>query len=400
MNSHVRLLGLWFMAVAPLRAAGELNYSNDIIRQRVNDVPAVQARSLLNADVVDLEFKVDDFSSRESSFSGKNFKRPSVNQKYRTLLRSRFGDGLVWESGLDLAVSRTSLWDNTGRENVNAFWKPEYLNRFIIRPNEKSEWVVSQSTSLEQRSDTQGTTEFWRAHMAFRQQITRMTEMRLEAWHDNTEPAGPRRAISTDAASFSVSQQLGTPNLKLRLGGKILQQDHQERSWDDREILRREAGLDWRLTPLFSLYGGTAWEEEDRPQWIRQEERLLYELRGKWTPDPIFQLTGGLSLDSQQQAGGDSGHSRVFLRGDLKHDADLSTFLHARWEQWERTDPDGTEVSGQEKVFVGAGQDVQIDPSTRFTAEYAMADESQYGRSGRDESLVEHMISFLVTTQF
>lgn len=379
--------------------AGDLAVRGDVIRQREGTGQDGRAQSLLGADVVDLEFQVDDFTKNESPFSTLGGRRPPVTQKFRTLARSKISESLAWESGLNLAVKQGNYGDDATGERAPGSLRPEYLNRFIYQPSDQAEFNLSQVTALEQKSGNTGNSEFWRTHLAYKQQISRMSELRLEATREYQDPAGVSHPVETQGAAAFFSQQVGSPHIKLRLGGGRSSQDHQGLVSENRQINREETGIDWRVLPGWNLYGGAALEDEQRPVWTEGEERLLYELRSRWSPYRVVEFSGGLSLDSRQQEElSDNGSTKMFFRGDLKPMQDLNLYAQLRWDQSEHQGLNETDSTGEEKIFLGLGQNVKFDGNTRFSAEYAMARDEYEGR--KLDSLVEHMISFVLSTYF
>lgn len=393
------LMTCLLLAGVATAGAGDLAGRGDVIRQREGTGQESRAQSLLGADVVDLEFQVDDFTRTGSAFSTLDGRRPPVTRKFRSLARSKISESLAWESGLDLAVNQGSRWDDADGERAAASMRPEYLNRFIYRPADKIEFNLSQVSALEQKSGNNGNAEFWRTHLAYKQQISRMSELRLEATREYNDPAGLAHPVETRGAAAFFSQQVGSPHIKLRLGGGQSSQDHQGWVSENRRINREETGVDWRVLPGWSLYSGAALEDEQRPVWMDEEERLLYEFRSRWSPYQVVEFSGGLSLDSRQQEElSDSGSTKMFFRGDLKPVQDLSLYAQLRWDQSEHRGLAEEDSTGEEKIFLGLGQNVKFDGNTRFSAEYAMAREEYEGR--KVDSLVEHMISFVLSTYF
>lgn len=379
--------------------AGDLAVRGDVIRQREGTGQDGRAQSLLGADVVDLEFQVDDFTNNPTTLATLGGRRPPATQKFRTLARSKISESLAWESGLNLAVNPGTHRDDTVGVRAAGSMRPEYLNRFIYRPGDKAEFSLSQVTALEQKSGNTGNSEFWRTHLAYKQEISRMSELRLEATREYHDPSGLSHPVETQRAAAFFSQQVGSPHIKLRIGGGQSTQDHQGSVSENRQINREETGIDWRVLPGWSLYGGAALEDEQRPVWTDEEERLLYEFRSRWSPYRVVEFSGGLSLDSRSQDElSESGSTKMFFRGDLKPVQDLNLYAQLRWDQSEHQGLNETDSTGEEKIFLGLGQNVKFDGNTRFSAEYAMARDEYEGR--KLDSLVEHMISFVLSTYF
>lgn len=379
--------------------AEESPLPGDVIRQKTPALSASQAQSLLSSDVVDMEFKVSDLSTRESSFSTKGYQHPAYNQNVETRARSRWGDFLLWENGVDLAVYRGTHWDAAARESVTESWKPTYHNRFALFPTEKSELSLTQAVAMEQRGAESETSELWRTGLAYKHQMGKFTEFRIDALHEEKSPDSLQRPIRSEGVGGVVSQQLWTPKLKLRMGAKETVHDQEGNDLYHRDVFRKEAGLDWKALPQLGFYGGAVLEDTDRVQGLSDESLLLYELRTKWVPDAVFQMSGGLSLDSRHDtAEAASGRTQWFLRGDLQPTTDLTLFTHLRWDQRQSRDQVGVDPIREEKIFFGTGPKIRLDENTRVSAEYGLARDAV--ATDGQETLVEHMLSFVLSADF
>jgi len=390
-------LGMLFMTHLPeSRAEGE----GDVLRQRQEPASKHLAQSVLDSDVVDMEFRVKDLSNQETSFTSKGVVRPSYNQRVETRARSKWGDRFVWETGLDLSVHRATHWDAGARETTRESMQPQYHQRLSLIPWDQSEISFLQTVSMDPEGQQAPSNELWRSTLAYRQQLGRLTELRLEAAHEEKSANAQQLPVYTETVGGVISQQLGTPDLKLRMGLKSSAQTRPDLVMDEnREKFRREAGLDWKALPQVGFYGGAVLEDESRAQALSKESLLLYEFRSRWVPVPILQMTGGLSLNSREKdSGAESDQTQWFLRGELQPSAELSLFTQIRWDQSEKRETSGADPHLEEKIFLGAGPKFKLDETTRFSAEYGLARDVVKG-SGQ-ESLVEHMLSFVLSTDF
>jgi hypothetical protein len=397
MTRFVIALGMLFMThLLQTRAEGE----GDVIRQRQEPASKNLGQSILDSDVVDMEFRVKDLSNQETTFSSKGVVRPSYNQRVETRARSKWGDRFVWETGLDLSVHRATHWDAGARETTRESMQPQYHQRLALVPWDQSEISFMQTASMEPDRQKAPSNELWRSTLAYRQQLGRLTELRLEAAHEEKTTDALQLPVHTETLGGVISQQLGTPDLKLRLGLRNATQTRPDLVMDENtEKFRREAGLDWKALPQVGFYGGAVLEDESRSQALSEESLLLYEFRSRWVPVPILQMTGGLTLNSREKdSGAESDQTQWFLRGELQPSAELSLFTQVRWDQSERRESISAEPYLEEKIFIGAGPKLKLDETTRISAEYGLARDVVKG-SGQ-ESLVEHMLSFVLSTDF
>jgi hypothetical protein len=160
--------------------------------------------------------------------------------------------------------------------------------------------------------------------------------------------------------------------------------------------------VEWQPVPRWSVYTGAATEQEIRSDWLQAEDLLLYEFRSKWSLDPLFDLSGGFSLDTRtEQHEAQSGGSLWQLRGDLRASPDMLWSTRMQWEQRERQSAAAATRQREEKFFVGSGPSVKLDEGTRFGAEYGVTRQwaSRAGGAG-GESLVEHMLSLVLSAEF
>jgi len=392
-------VGALLMACVAATFAEEWQVPAGVIQQRKDGVVPGRVHTFLNSDVVEMEFRVRDLSSQETSISSKELVLPASNQSVGTRARGKWGEYFTLENGVDLAIHRGSRWDAAAGETVSESIKPQYYSRLALQPWEKSEFSLGQVVSVEQQGAETRANELWRTNLAYKQQLGRMTDFHLEVSHEEQSPDSLQLPIRTEVVGGAFSQQLGRPELKLLVGVKNSTQTREGTAMDNLESFRREAGLDWKASKQVEFYGGGVLADEARPQTLSEESLILYEFRSRWVPVPIFQLSGGLSLDGRQQSeAAAAGQTKWLLRGDLQPTPELSLFTQLQWDQWNRDEATGTDPVREEKFLLGAGPKIRLGETTRFSAEYGLA-RSAAGDSGQ-ESAVEHMLSFVLSRDF
>lgn|GEM_PF-2908362 len=385
-----------------LSAAGgeEIQMEKDPIRVRPEAEAAGRARSLLATDVVDLEFRMQDQTQEQTLLTPGGYVSPAQQTRLQTRMTSRLGEGLRLESGLELSLHRQTSFDvNTG-EQVAESWMPEYRQRLVHTPWSGAEFSTGQSVALEPSQDSQGAREFWKSSIAYRQTLGQLTEFKLESGYDAR--AGSKEAAAWDRewAAATFSQGLGVRQLRWKLAGKESAERTLGSAPLDRQVRRQETGLEWQPARQWNFYSGLAAEQEAQTAWAEPEDLHFYEFRSKWSPDPHFDLSGGFSLSSrQEQSTAHSDRSQWHLRGDLRPAPDMHWTTRLQWEMQERRTGGLDSGSRQEKWFMGSGPNIQLDEAARLGAEYGLASERTV-RTGGEDSLVEHMLSLVLSAEF
>jgi hypothetical protein len=252
---------------------------------------------------------------------------------------------------------------------------------------------------MEQRRGWDRPADLWRTNAAYRQQLSKLTDLRLELVHEEKAQGDPTRRMDRSAVNASVSQGLGTNKVKARAAYIGAVEDHHYGTEYQRQIRREEVGIDWQVVRQLSLYGGVAMEQESRDVWTQDEQVLLQEVRLRWNPEKILGVSGGFSYDSRdEQTDASASRTRWFLRGDLNPIKEMSFFGQVRWDEFGRNDADGNSMQRDNKLTVEAGQNFQIDEKTRLTAEYGVVQDSR--SQSREGTLIEHMLSVVVRTEF
>jgi hypothetical protein len=399
----IMFLAMALAGVLPGAVADDSLWARDVIRERSKDDRTERARSLLATEVVDLEFRMQEDQTADSMLlTPRGYQAPAQQTRLQTRMKSQVMDGLNWESGVDLSLRRQTRLDvNTGEE-VSETWQPEYLQKLTYQPWQGAEWTAGQTMTLEPAAGEHSATEFWKSSIAYRQTLGQLTEFKLESGLDRR--AASERSFSYDRewGGASLSQGLGSEKVKWKVAGRKEKASQGGAQGYNRRWQRQETGVEWQPVPRWSVYTGAATEQEIRSDWVQAEDLLLYEFRSKWSLDPLFDLSGGLSLDTRtEQHEAQSGGSLWQLRGDLRASPDMLWSTRMQWEQRERQSAAAATRQREEKFFVGSGPSVKLDEGTRFGAEYGVTRQwaSRAGGAG-GESLVEHMLSLVLSAEF
>lgn len=390
------------VVVASALWAGSLGFAPgqeaaNVIQNRKDPARAGSAENLLRSDVVELEFRVGELKRSDQRFSRNGFNRPGFSQNIGTVASSRLNSTLDWESGIDLALFRGDA-PMAGGE-VSEWWRPEFRNRFTYRPVPKGELSLGTTLGMEQRREWDQPADLWRANAAYRQQLSRLTELRLEIFDEEYTIGGAGWRLDRSGVSTALSQGIGTHKVRARVGFSGVAEDHHSATAFQRHIQREEAGIDWQVVRQLSLYGGVAHEEEIRDVWAEDEELLLQEVWMHWSPEKVLAFSAGFAMDARsEQADTSSSRSRWHVRGDLNPLKEMSFFGQVRWDELGREGADGTALDRENKLTVEAGHNFQIDEATRLTAEYGVVQDQR--SNAPQGTLVEHMLSVVVRTEF
>lgn len=385
--------------LSPGAVAGtDLPLARDPIRER--DGAESRARALLEADAVDLEFRMLEAQVGEAAFGKNGFVGPAQQTRVQTRMRGELTESVVWESGLELSLHRQQWWDPARGDQLEQSWRPEYFNRLGYAAWEGGEFSLGQSVVVEPGRDGRAGSEFWRNNIAYKQRLGQLTELKLERGYD-TRTSASATTWESQWSAASLSQGLGGPGLRWKSAARHADETAPGADPGKRRVQRGETGLEWQARPNLSLYTGAALEHEERSGWLEQEELLLYEFRTKWSPDPLLDLSAGVAVDgrSEQQEAATS-RGRLQLRGELRPAHDLSWAARMQLEQSARSAATGV-VQRQDRLFVGSGPSLKLDEGARLGAEYGVARESTFAPAGTGrESLVEHMLSVVLSAEF
>jgi hypothetical protein len=398
---------IMFMAMAlagvlPGAAADDPPWARDPIRERTKEDRTARARSLLATEVVDLEFRMQEQTADPMLLTPRGYEAPAQQTRLQTRMKTQVMDGLTWENGVDVSLRRQNRFDvNTGEE-VSESWQPEYLQKLAYQPWQGAEWTAGQTLTLEPAAAEGSATEFWKSSIAYRQTLGRLTEFKLESGLDRRASSARASSWDREWAGASLSQGLGGEKVKWKLAGRQQGESLGGAQGHVRRLERQETGVEWQLVPRWSFYTGAAAEQEIRSDWMETEDLLLYEFRSKWSPDPLFDLSGGFSLNTRtEQHEAQSGRSQWQLRGDLRPAPDMLWSTRVQWEQRERQSAASAPLRREEKLFVGSGPSMKLDEGARIGAEYGVARERASRAGGAaGESLVEHMLSLVLSAEF